>query len=717
MATGVGEVGAHTTNPAWGALGKPHPSGCGFLAYGVAGVVAVVKFHVKNKLDFLGQLGREKSVMDMYDYQNDYGYAYDGEGCYDYESESDYESDYGEESYADNDDAWANRDAEDEFLSRTCVSDKPSLDKVCGGGMTVLAKSRRGAEPKPVQLAAKTSSFKTMMQAKFAAADKAKKEAEEKEKAERAEAQRLAEEKMKEELRLKAVVANLPTESRAAKEAKEKVWKETTFGHRRNGGGKSRGRYAAEVDAKVVAERRAERRKEAAMNRKMELEMNRKHISKAPTVIKLQKPVIVEKVEEDEARVAWAAAGNDSDEFNMVDATKLVEAEEQKAEAEAMAEVVELVATKICDDKSTKMERIIAEQKKEEEDKAAAEKKAAEEAWTEVKRSSKSKEPLVLKMGQTSHRETKRSETKRSGTKDDVRTVAHEKLSDKKEIEKNLTKTRLCKSLETGEVCRHGVRCRFAHSLEELVVAKCVFGAECRRVECGVGGCYKNCGDRVCSFIHPDEDKEGFYVRTGLKKPTVCVKASPTKASPVKASPTKASPTKASPTKASPVKGWDMSKLTAPVKVVEAPKVVEASKELPGEGWTQVKRRTPTKPSPVKAPPTKPVRLCESVVKGIPCRHGANCRFSHSTQAPPAPVKYVPPPKPKTVPVCESVALGIPCRHGARCRFAHPTPVTPPKPVVEEETVVRVPKEMFLQAMEMAMKSGKTNIRVEIIGS
>ncbi len=37
--------------------------------------------------------------------------------------------------------------------------------------------------------------------------------------------------------------------------------------------------------------------------------------------------------------------------------------------------------------------------------------------------------------------------------------------------------------------------------------------------------------------------------------------------------------------------------------------------------------------------------------------------------------------------------------------------------VVEEETVVRVPKEMFLQAMEMAMKSGKTNIRVEIIGS
>jgi hypothetical protein len=480
--------------------------------------------------------------MDMYDYQNDYGYAYDGEGCYDYESESDYESDYGEESYAGNDDVWANRDDEyDSFLSRTCVSDKPSLDKACGGGMTVLAK--------PVQLAAKTSSFKTMMEAKFAAADKAKKEAEEKAKAERAEEQRLAEEKMKEELRLKAVVATLPTESRAAKErrlkkeaeekakadakaAKEKVWQQNSFGHRRNGGGKSRGRYAAEVDAKVVAERRAERRKAATMNRKMELDMNAKHISKAPTVVKLQKPVIVEKVEEDEARVAWVAAGNDSDEFNMVDASKLVEAEEQKAEAEAMAEVVELVATKICDDKSTKMERIIAEQKKEAEEKAVADKKAQEEAWTEVKRSSKSKEPLVLKMGQTSHRETKRSETKRSETKEGARTEAHEKLSDKTEIEKNLTKTRLCRSLETGEVCRHGVRCRFAHSLDELVVAKCVFGAECRRIKSGVDGHYKNCGDRVCSFIHPGEDKEGFYVRTGLKKPTVCVKASPVKAVP-----------------------------------------------------------------------------------------------------------------------------------------------------------------------------------------
>ena len=168
---------------------------------------------------------------------------------------------------------------------------------------------------------------------------------------------------------------------------------------------------------------------------------------------------------------------------------------------------------------------------------------------------------------------------------------------------------------------------------------------------------------------------------------------------------------------ATPTKGWDMSKLTAPVKV---PK-----EEVPGEGWAQVKNRSPIK--------STSMRLCDSVVKGIPCRHGVNCRFSHTKPEPTKstiPVKYVPPPMPNTAPVCESVALGIPCRHGPRCRFSHPTPPTPPTPTpptpppppvvsnpVEQETVLRVPKEMFLQAMEMAMKSGKNNIRVEIIDS
>ena len=51
-----------------------------------------------------------------------------------------------------------------------------------------------------------------------------------------------------------------------------------------------------------------------------------------------------------------------------------------------------MVASKIVEDKTTKMERIIAEQAAAEVEKKATEKKAKEEAWTEVKRSSGKKD-------------------------------------------------------------------------------------------------------------------------------------------------------------------------------------------------------------------------------------------------------------------------------------------------------------------------------------
>jgi hypothetical protein len=46
-----------------------------------------------------------------------------------------------------------------------------------------------------------------------------------------------------------------------------------------------------------------------------------------------------------------------------------------------------------------------------------------------------------------------------------------------------------------------------------------------------------------------------------------------------------------------------------------------------------------------------------------------------------------------------------------RIAALEPTPVV----LTQEETVIRVPKELVIQAMELAMKSGKINIRVEII--
>ena len=58
--------------------------------------------------------------------------------------------------------------------------------------------------------------------------------------------------------------------------------------------------------------------------------------------------------------------------------------------------------------------------------------------------------------------------------------------------------TRVCESFKTGKQCRHGERCRYAHSLEELVPRKCAFGHECRKIHAKTGN--------VCECSHPKED-------------------------------------------------------------------------------------------------------------------------------------------------------------------------------------------------------------------
>ena len=73
-------------------------------------------------------------------------------------------------------------------------------------------------------------------------------------------------------------------------------------------------------------------------------------------------------------------------------------------------------------------------------------------------------------------------------------------------------------------------------------------------------------------------------------------------------------------------------------------------------------------------------------------------------------------PKKVKTQLCDSTLKGIPCRHGINCRFSHTPPnkevVSPPG---NEETVLRVPAALALQAMEMAIKGGLRNVRVEII--
>ena len=56
----------------------------------------------------------------------------------------------------------------------------------------------------------------------------------------------------------------------------------------------------------------------------------------------------------------------------------------------------------------------------------------------------------------------------------------------------------MCESFKSGKQCRHGERCRYAHSLEELVPRRCVFGSQCRKIHTSTGN--------ICECSHPKED-------------------------------------------------------------------------------------------------------------------------------------------------------------------------------------------------------------------
>lgn len=59
-------------------------------------------------------------------------------------------------------------------------------------------------------------------------------------------------------------------------------------------------------------------------------------------------------------------------------------------------------------------------------------------------------------------------------------------------------KTKMCVH---GKSCKRGKTCRFAHSKEELVCLPCNKGNACSRPG--------------CTFIHPDENRDEYFVRVG----------------------------------------------------------------------------------------------------------------------------------------------------------------------------------------------------------
>ena len=76
--------------------------------------------------------------------------------------------------------------------------------------------------------------------------------------------------------------------------------------------------------------------------------------------------------------------------------------------------------------------------------------------------------------------------------------------------------TKPCKNIEKVDgsdergVCTRDV-CTYAHSLEEYKVPKCLFGDKCYRKD--------QTGDRSCTYMHPKENLDEYFARTGKSRP------------------------------------------------------------------------------------------------------------------------------------------------------------------------------------------------------
>ena len=465
-----------------------------------------------------------------------------------------------------------------------------------------------------VQLAAMNSRFKTLQEVRIFYQRQAE-EAEEKRKKEEI-ADKISRETSRktEEQNLKAMLLSLPTESQAgkesrlAKEAEEKrmagktntIYKPLPFGHRRNGGGKRQSHTV--VDQDIVRARRADRRHVRKAEKKKE-EANRAEFFKKEEEAQKEKEEKEEKKEKDE------------------------EDEEEEKDEEAEEIMISLMTFKDLPSQPTWETQ--EKEKQEEEDKKEQQrlaKKQEEDSWIQVPVRKKHNpiEPIVLKMGIQSYKTQSNPEIKESKN---TRKEARENLENTKEGQLN---SRMCNSVGSGEPCRHGERCRFAHSIEQLSPTKCFFGNECK---------FLDCTHRTCNFIHPCEDKLAYCKRTGIN--TVLPKSSP-KITEKKEEPKKMAGGNFEAPKIT-GNAWDRS-------------FIPATPE-----WTTVKRKE-----------------CKEKTKR---------------------------------PLCRSVGTGKPCPHGATCRFSHPQE----KFSIGEEKVLRVPKELVQEAMQLAMQSGDKKVRVEII--
>jgi hypothetical protein len=250
----------------------------------------------------------------------------------------------------------------------------------------------------------------------------------------------------------------------------------TAWGHRRNGGGKGKVQTLSEMNSeKAISELAAKKRLRQQAN-KEQAEVDAYRRAEKMKTLEIQKiayqPVVVE--------------------TPVVEVVVVEETDFQKFRREEMA---------AFNTKSAPVIDYVV-------DTVPVKTEKTESKWNKVDAKQTKSEKLASTIANTLFTQP----PKRS------RTGAINKLADMKKGGGEM-RSRLCKSVMPGssKKCPHGIRCKFAHSPEQLSVKGCLFGDRCNFVRKGVDS-WENTKSKICQFGHPGEetDKASFCKRIGM---------------------------------------------------------------------------------------------------------------------------------------------------------------------------------------------------------
>ena len=95
--------------------------------------------------------------------------------------------------------------------------------------------------------------------------------------------------------------------------------------------------------------------------------------------------------------------------------------------------------------------------------------------------------------------------------------IAHKPITIVKssEVSESRIGTALCRTVERGDVCPYGVKCKFAHYLDDFEPKKCNFGRMCRFIIYDLKNCVfiNKSEEHACMFRHEGETRENFFDR------------------------------------------------------------------------------------------------------------------------------------------------------------------------------------------------------------